>query len=539
MRNIGKVAGMLILLSFAAGGLHAESDKQAVDWSGQISVDLIRHAGPEPLERPVVPETIESIQAPLLNPVQLDSAILENMDTFHIPGLSACVIVGDDIVWTGSYGYKDDGLTEPVGDTTLFRLASISKTFVATAILQLWEDGLVDIDADVNDYLPFTVENPWNPGSVITLRMLMAHVSSIDRRDWTWYPSDLVCGQDHPTPLEQYLEDYLDPTGSGYSPDNYLSSFPGTFGQYSNYGFAVLGAVVEHVTGMTLEDYCQTAIFGVLGMNETSWRFANLDSNNIANPMGWVGSAYAEWCHAGSPLYPAGNVRSSCIQVARHLSAFLGYGEVDGIRILDSATVEEIMTIQYPGTHPLAPTADHGLGWYRGEESAGYFWGHGGNFRGIQTSMFGRPADNTGVVLLCNMDYNSGYQAILNLIWEFSRDADLDAVIAGMDNCGTVANPSQADFDGDAAGDACDLCPRYATPGDVGVMTGDANLDGNLTSADIIYLVNYVFKGGPQPLPITEAGDVNFDQVVTSADVIYMVNHVFKGGEAPLDACAV
>jgi len=69
------------------------------------------------------------------------------------------------------------------------------------------------------------------------------------------------------------------------------------------------------------------------------------------------------------------------------------------------------------------------------------------------------------------------------------------------------------------------------------VLTGDVNVDGVLTSADIIYMVNHVFKGGPAPLPCSAAGDVNCDGSLTSADIIYLVNHVFKGGPPPCDVC--
>jgi hypothetical protein len=64
-------------------------------------------------------------------------------------------------------------------------------------------------------------------------------------------------------------------------------------------------------------------------------------------------------------------------------------------------------------------------------------------------------------------------------------------------------------------------------------ITGDPNLDGSITAADIIYMVNYVFKGGPEPLPVAAAGDVNCDGSATASDVIYLVGHVFKGGPAP------
>ena len=70
-------------------------------------------------------------------------------------------------------------------------------------------------------------------------------------------------------------------------------------------------------------------------------------------------------------------------------------------------------------------------------------------------------------------------------------------------------------------------------------QTGDVDTSGAITSADIIYLVNYVFKAGPAPLPVTEAGDANCSGEVTSADLIYLVNHVFKAGPLPCDVCTL
>ncbi|MFW9770076.1 MAG: serine hydrolase domain-containing protein, partial [Candidatus Thorarchaeota archaeon] len=277
------------------------------------TVDSYPQLSPGPVPEMIGPHVEKGLRRSALDPLALDSAIEATMATYHMPGLSACVIVGDEIVWTGAYGYMDAAQTIPIGDTTLFRLASISKTVVSTAILQLWENGLVDLDADINDYLPFNVVNLWYPDSIITIRMIMSHTSSIDRRDETWIP-DIVVGADYPGSLEQYLMDYLDPTGANFDLANYLTVPPGTQGQYSNYAFSVLGVVVEQVTGDSLETYCRDSIWTPLGMNETSWFLANLDSNHIAMPLEWTGSSFEPYGHMGGPIYPAGQLRTSSIQ---------------------------------------------------------------------------------------------------------------------------------------------------------------------------------------------------------------------------------
>jgi len=138
-------------------------------------------------------------------------------------------------------------------------------------------------------------------------------------------------------------------------------------------------------------------------------------------------------------------------------------------------------------------------------------------------------ADADGVGNICDncqTDYNPDQE-----------NADADYLGDACDNCPQVTNDDQANHDGDDFGDACDLCPSVATTANVPVMGGDNDHDGRLTSADIIYLVNYAFKAGPAPVPGERVGDVDCSGVVTSSDIIALVNHVFKSGPGPCDMC--
>jgi hypothetical protein len=115
--------------------------------------------------------------------------------------------------------------------------------------------------------------------------------------------------------------------------------------------------------------------------------------------------------------------------------------------------------------------------------------------------------------------------------WIVSLDTDQDGVANETDNCPGSFNPAQEDQDFNGAGDSCECNVRIVD------NTGDVNLSGTITSADIIALVNYVFKSGPSPLPCSASGDVNCTGGITSADIISLVNYVFKSQTPPCDVC--
>ncbi len=360
-----------------------------------------------------------------IDPDELDAYIEQFMTEYHIPGVVACVVKSDRLAWTGVYGYADIVADVPAADSTLFMLASISKTFVATALMQCWENGLIGLDSDINSYLPFDVINPNHPSEIITPRQLLTHTSSIARND-DWV-SLIVNGADSPLELGQFLEDWLVPGGLYYSDAHYAPYAPGTGGQYCNVAFSLAGYLVECVSGHSLEAFCQENIFEPLGMGESSWFLANLDPAHIAMPTAYSGGAYQQYGHFGIPIYPAGQLRTSAPQLARHLEAFMELGNYNGIRILEPETVEMMRTVQFPDV-PVVDGLDFGLGWYRSSSVYGYIWGHSGGFTGVTTFMYCNLEEDWGIILLINTDYNDGANFITNVLFSFAHNYVVTAV---------------------------------------------------------------------------------------------------------------
>jgi CubicO group peptidase (beta-lactamase class C family) len=242
--------------------------------------------------------------------------------------------------------------------------------------------------------------------------------------------------------------------------------------------------LVETISGIPFDQYCQDSLFTPLGMPETSWFLANLDTTNVAMPYHWNGSAYIPQGYYGYADYPAGQLRTSSIELARHLIAFMNKGWIDTVRILDSATVEEMTTIQYPGIN-----STQGLVWFHNYVGGRWVWRHGGGDAGVSTLASCCLKENSAVVVLTNGESHTATGLITNILFDY---------VAGL--------PSR----------------------------GDVNGDGAIDVADILYLINYLFKYGPAPEP-SEAGDVNCDSRASISDVVYLINYLFKGGPPPCE----
>jgi CubicO group peptidase (beta-lactamase class C family) len=351
---------------------------------------------------------------------RLDDDIRAQMRDGHIPGLAACVVRDGEVAWARGYGRMN--LERDVRTTrgTVFMLASISKTFIATAVMQAVEAGLLDLDADVDDVLPFSVRIPRHPDVALTPRMLLTHTSAIRDRWSVWGrpggPGALYSDGDSAIALETFLRRYLVPGGRYYVEDgNFYVEAPGMAYRYSNIGAALAAYLVEAASGQPFDRWCEERIFAPLGMTQTSWHLAGLDRRNVAMPYRWRPGperfeAYGQY---GYPDYPDGALRTSAPQLARHLLAFAGLGRWRGARILSEDSVREIRRSQLPHIVP-----GQGLIWYRVSQSGERLLGHNGGDYGVSTQMFLRPRDGAGVIVLQNADAYTPMIRIQTRLWD-------------------------------------------------------------------------------------------------------------------------
>jgi len=326
----------------------------------------------------------------------LDSFIRNIMTTEHVPGVAVWCSKDGQVIWQQNYGYARLEDSMPVTNTTIWTLASISKTVTGSAIMQLWERGEFDLDDDVNDYLPFDVRNPRFPDIPITFRMLMTHTSSI-RDNYTIFGLLEVHG-DCSVPLGEFFENYLVPGGIYYQRYNYDLVPPGTKYTYSNVAVGLLGYLVEVIED-SFPVYCQDSIFKPLSMNKTSWFLANLNARHLAMGYEWKGSHYDSTGLWGTPEYPAATLRANIRDLAQHLTAMLQYGAVGANRILDSATVELMLSPHWI----VDPTFQFvGLTWHYWYYLGRWLWFHDGKWYGHRTFYGFCPAEGSAFIVLTN-----------------------------------------------------------------------------------------------------------------------------------------
>ena len=267
----------------------------------------------------------------------LDALIPSQLRNRNIAGAVISVVKDGQVLFQKGYGFSDVDEKKPVvPDQTLFRPGSISKLFTATAVMQLVEQGKLELDRDVNDYLDFAI--PKTYPEPITLRQLLTHTGGFEetlKNLFGAHESDI-------RPLRTYLVNQM--------PGRIFP--PGKIPSYSNYGFTLAGYIVERVSGEKFERYIENHILKPLGMNHSTF-----DQPLPAELAPQMSKAYLsaskkprdfEFVQAA----PAGALSTTAADMTRFMLAFLQDGAVDGVSILKPETVRQMETRQFE-FHPM------------------------------------------------------------------------------------------------------------------------------------------------------------------------------------------
>ena len=373
---------------------------------------------------------------------QMDEFLEKKMVRDRIPGLAAALIGADGLSWYREFGYADLEKRIPMSIDHLQNIGSVSKTFTTTALMQLWEQGKFRLDEDVSRYVGFSLRNPNHPDTPITFRHLLTHQSSI--RDGLAYGRHYACG-DPELALRDWIPAYLDPEGDLYDPaENFHTWKPAEGWEYNNVAYGLLAYLTEILSGQDFAEVCGTRIFKPLGMSQTSWYLADIDSSQHARPytlveggeargpswggvpLGVIGESrrpgdLADGFHANClynhPNFPDGFLRTSIRQISRYLRAYLNGGSLNGARILEESTVQEMLREQL-----VHGSRVQGLTWYasRSEEHELY-WGHGGSDPGINTDVRLRFSDSTAAIVFTNTNGVTPSEATEEILLESSN----------------------------------------------------------------------------------------------------------------------
>ena len=336
----------------------------------------------------------------------IDAYIQSEMTAERFPGVSTVIVKDGKIVWMKSYGMADIQNNIPVRDTTVFLLASISKLFVGTAIMQLMENNQLNLDDNINQHLPFPIQIPGFPNVPITFRQLMTHTSSI--QDNYTFMDTYYNSPDPSMSLAECMMRYFPTNGADYSTANFLNNSPGTVYEYSNIATALNGYLVQLISGMPFNQYCSSEIFDKLCMNKTAWFMADYDSSHVARPYQYSGGTYIPYAHYGFADYPSGQLRSNVVDIANFMIAFLNNGTFGDNSILQSSSVNAMLTVQFPNLENT-----QGLNWYREElfhdNGTTWLWGHNGGESGASTDLYIDPLNKIGICVLTNGEGDALY----------------------------------------------------------------------------------------------------------------------------------
>jgi CubicO group peptidase (beta-lactamase class C family) len=370
-------------------------------------------------------------------------------DDNELMGMSVLLIYEGNTVWEGYFGLADSTRQLPISDKTAYRVASVSKMFAATALLQLWEAGKVDLDADVSQYLGWQIQNPKHKEVPITLRQLMSHCSSI--RDCDAYYN--FSGSMIPEKLN--IKELFLSNGQYYSEDLYADHAPGVYFSYANCTWGLVATVVEKVSGERFDNYCREHILQPLGMLadfdvsaigsmeniSVLYRYKNgkwtpqADDYQGKRPASRAYDGYQPGQN-GLIFGPQGSLRASARDLAQMAKMLMSDGSWNGHCILKKETVRMMLDEQWTYDGSNGDTGDgffhsYGLAIHRtlNRDSSDIVFpdrnmaGHPGDAYGLLSGIYFDKESRSGIIFISNGGKQITRKGLKTAFYKVEEDA--------------------------------------------------------------------------------------------------------------------
>jgi serine beta-lactamase-like protein LACTB len=318
---------------------------------------------------------------------KIDAAVSKFMASTHVPGLSVAVVENGEYEWAQGFGFADLENNVPASERTLFRLASISKSLTATAAMQLWERGRLDLDAPVQKYCSSFPQKPWP----ISIRQVLGHLGGIRH-----YKSN---AQDDPeVGNTKHFDDPIQ-AGLNFFKDDPLVVPPGTSFHYSTQGYTLIGCVIEGAAGTKYVEFVRQNALAPAQMEQTQadnrfaiipyrTRFYEKTESGTVRNADFLDSSYK---------IPGGGWLSSAEDMARFEVAILNDRLV-------SRTTRDLMWTPLKPSDGSKDTYALGWNWYEANDHEVASVGHTGGQQGTSTAFAIVPDRRLGVVVLTNME---------------------------------------------------------------------------------------------------------------------------------------
>jgi CubicO group peptidase (beta-lactamase class C family) len=341
---------------------------------------------------------------------QAEASISAIMQETPVAGLSVAVVKGNRVIYAHSFGYMDLENRIPLTNDNIFRIASISKSFSATSIMQLAENGKLSLDDDVGDLLGFPVRNPKFPGTIITLRMLLSHRSSIN--DSQGY----------------FSLDAIDPSKNADGSKCYNDYEPGKGYQYCNLNYNLTGTIIEKISGERFDQYVKKHITDPLGL-KAGYCVDSLDASSFAKIYEYRSDS-SKFIHApaayaprsteiaayvmgrSTPVFsPTGGMKISAVDLARYMVMHSRMGRFEGGRIISKKSAGMMRTV-------LSEKEGYGLALLTTDKliSGERMLGHTGSAYGLYSAMFWHPTKKFGFIVIsngCHSGYSEGFNTVI------------------------------------------------------------------------------------------------------------------------------